>query len=264
MSGRGHDGDLAVGSEHRATHLIDPLEVTLADRLFDVEESQPAAPGTVGEEPGVVDQQPKATIHEMAQPPRPKHAESEDPVDDQQCRRAGQPAANHVSARVIAVSTALPRQSMATRSTGDTSASARRLIAVAIDEVTDNKRHRYLTVVCDHVTGRVVWAPRARSKDTVGKFIDVLGDRAVNVEFVTADGATWITDVVAERDPGRDRVPGHVPRDRPGDPMRSRRSAAKNGTSSVGPGEPKRPRSSRGCGSCCGATGRTSIWDSAK
>jgi transposase len=75
------------------------------------------------------------------------------------------------------------------------------LIAVAIDEVKYKKGHRYLTVVCDHVSGRVVWAAKGRSKDTVGRFFDALGDRAAGLEFVTADGATWITDVVAQRAP---------------------------------------------------------------
>lgn len=75
------------------------------------------------------------------------------------------------------------------------------LVAVAIDEVKYKKGHRYLTVVCDHITGRVIWAAKGRSKETVGAFFDALGDRAGALEFVTADGATWITDVVAERAP---------------------------------------------------------------
>jgi len=75
------------------------------------------------------------------------------------------------------------------------------LVAVAIDEVKYKKGHRYLTVVCDHMTGRVIWAAKGRSKDTVGEFFDALGERAADLQFVTADGATWITDVVAERAP---------------------------------------------------------------
>ena len=75
------------------------------------------------------------------------------------------------------------------------------LVAIAIDEVKYKKGHRYLTVVCDHFTGRVIWAEKGRSKDTVGKFFDALGERGEGLRFVTADGATWITDVVAERAP---------------------------------------------------------------
>lgn len=76
------------------------------------------------------------------------------------------------------------------------------LRAIAIDEVKYKKGHRYLTVVCDHATGRVVWAAKGRSKATVGEFFDALGDRAADLELVTADGATWITEVVAVRAPG--------------------------------------------------------------
>ena len=72
---------------------------------------------------------------------------------------------------------------------------------MAIDEVKYKKGQRYLTVVCDHVSGKVVWAAKGRSKATVGEFFDALGDRAAAIQFVSADGATWITDVVAERAP---------------------------------------------------------------
>ena len=75
------------------------------------------------------------------------------------------------------------------------------LIAIAIDEVKYKKGHKYLTVVCDHVTGRVVWAHDGRSKETVGAFFDALGDRATGLAFVTADGSSWIRDVVAVRAP---------------------------------------------------------------
>lgn len=75
------------------------------------------------------------------------------------------------------------------------------LIAIAVDEVKYKKGQRYLTVVCDHMTGRVIWAKKGRSKATVETFFDALGERAGDLQFVTADGAGWITDVVAERAP---------------------------------------------------------------
>ncbi len=75
------------------------------------------------------------------------------------------------------------------------------LVAIAIDEVKYKKGHKYLTVVCDHMTGRVIWAAKGRSKQTVGTFFDALGARAADLQFVTADGAVWITDVVAQRAP---------------------------------------------------------------
>ena len=76
------------------------------------------------------------------------------------------------------------------------------LVAVAIDEVKYKKGHKYLTVVCDHFTGRVIWAAKGRSKDSVGAFFAALGDeRAARLRFVSCDGAEWIRTVVAEAAP---------------------------------------------------------------
>jgi transposase len=77
------------------------------------------------------------------------------------------------------------------------------LVAIAIDEVKYKKGQRYLTVVCDHMTGKVIWAAKGRTKDTVSAFFDALGDnRAAKLQFVTCDGAEWIRTVVAERAKG--------------------------------------------------------------
>lgn len=76
------------------------------------------------------------------------------------------------------------------------------LVAIAIDEVKYKKGQKYLTVVCDHFTGRVIWAAKGRSKATVGEFFDALGpERAAELGFVTCDGAEWIRTVVAVRAP---------------------------------------------------------------
>lgn len=76
------------------------------------------------------------------------------------------------------------------------------LVAIAIDEVKYKKGQRYLTVVCDHFTGRVIWAAKGRNKDTVAAFFDALGeDRCRQLGFVSADGAEWIRSVVAGRAP---------------------------------------------------------------
>jgi transposase len=74
------------------------------------------------------------------------------------------------------------------------------LVAISIDEVKYKKGQRYLTVVCNHFTGKVVWAAKGRSKETVGAFFDALGPtRSASLQFVTCDGAGWIHDVVKER-----------------------------------------------------------------
>jgi len=77
------------------------------------------------------------------------------------------------------------------------------LVAIAIDEVKYKKGQRYLTVVCDHMTGKVIWAAKGRTKDTVSSFFDVLGEeRSAALQFVSCDGAEWIRTVLAERAPG--------------------------------------------------------------
>lgn len=76
------------------------------------------------------------------------------------------------------------------------------LVAIAIDEVKYKKGHKYLTVVCDHLTGQVIWAAKGRSKETVRAFFDALGEeRAGQLQFVTCDGAEWIRSVITERAP---------------------------------------------------------------
>ncbi len=73
---------------------------------------------------------------------------------------------------------------------------------IGIDEISYKKRHRYLTVVADHDSGHLIWAGVGRDKATRSGFFDLLGeDRAREIEVVTADGAGWIADVVAERCP---------------------------------------------------------------
>jgi transposase len=73
---------------------------------------------------------------------------------------------------------------------------------VGIDEVAYRKGHRYLTVVVDHDTGRLVWAGKGRDKATVAAFFDALGPaRAAQLTHVSTDAADWITTVVADRAP---------------------------------------------------------------
>ena len=71
------------------------------------------------------------------------------------------------------------------------------LTTIAIDEVKYKKGHRYLTIVSDHATGKVVWAKKGRKKKVLESFFVELGeDRAAALEIVTCDGASWIHEVV--------------------------------------------------------------------
>ena len=76
------------------------------------------------------------------------------------------------------------------------------LTRIGIDEISYRKGQRYLTVVVDHVTGRLVWAKEGRNQDTLGSFFDELGEqRAKLLTHVSCDGAEWIHAVVRARAP---------------------------------------------------------------
>jgi transposase len=73
---------------------------------------------------------------------------------------------------------------------------------IGIDEISYKKGHKYLTVVVDHDTGYLIWAAPGRDKKTLRKFFTELGEhRCQQITHVSADGAGWIADVVAERCP---------------------------------------------------------------
>jgi len=73
---------------------------------------------------------------------------------------------------------------------------------IGIDEISYKRGHRYLTVVVDHDSGRLVWAAAGRDDATLHRFFDELGpDRAGEITHVSADMADWIARVVAQRAP---------------------------------------------------------------
>ena len=98
----------------------------------------------------------------------------------------------------------------------DVSASIDRLQGVrriGIDEIAYKKYHKYLVVVIDLDSGRVVWAAPGRTKQTMRAFFDALGERrCALLTHVCSDEASWISQVVAERCPQAVRVadPFHV------------------------------------------------------
>jgi hypothetical protein len=64
---------------------------------------------------------------------------------------------------------------------------------IGIDEISHRRGQRYITVVIDHDTGRLVWAARAWDRKTVLAFLDQLGqERAQSIRLVSADMAAWI------------------------------------------------------------------------
>jgi transposase len=80
-------------------------------------------------------------------------------------------------------------------------------------EISYRKGQKYMTVVVDHDTRHVVWMADGHGKDVLRTFFDALGaERAHRLTHISADGAEWIADVVAERAPNCVRAidPFHV------------------------------------------------------
>jgi transposase len=78
----------------------------------------------------------------------------------------------------------------------------RALRRIGIDELSYRVGQRYITLVVDHDSGRLVWAADGRDRQTVERFFAALGaERTAKLELVSSDMGEWITRVVGERCP---------------------------------------------------------------
>jgi transposase len=76
---------------------------------------------------------------------------------------------------------------------------------IGFDEISVRRGQRYMVVVVDHRTGRLIWAGAGRDRKTVERFLDLLGpERCEQLELVSCDDADWVTVPVAERCPNAD------------------------------------------------------------
>ena len=118
------------------------------------------------------------------------------------------------------------------------------LARIGIDEISYKKGHKYLMVVVDHDSRRLVWAAPGRNSATVREFFDLLGpERCAQITHVSADGADFIDTIVAEKCPGAVRVadPFHIVKWAT-DALDEVRREAWNDARKQARGEPKRPR----------------------
>jgi len=128
---------------------------------------------------------------------------------------------------------------------------------IGIDEISHRKGHRYLTVVVDHDSGRLVWAAPGHDQATLGRFFDASASSA-------RASSTWSARM---RPPGSPtRSPSVAPRpccawtpstSSAGPPTHSTRSAARPGTPPAAAASRHWPASSRVPGSRCGRTPST-------
>jgi transposase len=78
------------------------------------------------------------------------------------------------------------------------------LVHLGVDEISWKKHHKYLTLVTNHTTGKIVWGKAGRDTATLDAFFDELGtDRSSRIEAVSMDmGPAFNKSVRAE---------GHAP-----------------------------------------------------
>jgi transposase len=87
------------------------------------------------------------------------------------------------------------------------------LSRIGIDEISFRKGRKYITVVVDHDTGRLIWAAEGRDEKTLEKFFAALGpDRCKLITHVSADAADWIARAVTKACPAAIRCadPFHI------------------------------------------------------
>jgi len=87
------------------------------------------------------------------------------------------------------------------------------LEAIGIDETSYKKGHKYMTVVVDHKSGRLIWAKKGFGKTVLTEFFEELTEeQRAKIKYVTADGARWIADCITDFCPQAERCvdPFHV------------------------------------------------------
>jgi transposase len=67
--------------------------------------------------------------------------------------------------------------------------------------VSYRRRHRYLTVVADHDTGRIVWVAKGRNSATLQAFFTELGERRASIRAVSIDMSGGYEKAIRENAP---------------------------------------------------------------
>jgi transposase len=87
------------------------------------------------------------------------------------------------------------------------------LVRIGVDEISYKRGHRYLTIVVDHGSGRLVWAGPGKDESVLEAFFDALGEERTNaLTHISSDMAPWFSSVIRRRAPHAVRCadPFHV------------------------------------------------------
>jgi hypothetical protein len=115
---------------------------------------------------------------------------------------------------------------------------------VGVDEVSYRKRHRYLTVVADHHSGRIVWVAKGRNAATLQPFFDEFGPRRATLRAVSIDmsGGYETTRSRTPRSRRRTSTPGSA-----GPPAAGSRRSSRPPGPCAATAPASSPRSASGC-----------------
>jgi transposase len=76
------------------------------------------------------------------------------------------------------------------------------LTQIGVDELSYRRHHKYLTVVTDHISGRVVWIREGKNAETLADFFAQLGaKRCAKIQVVTMDMSAAYEKAVTEACP---------------------------------------------------------------
>ena len=76
------------------------------------------------------------------------------------------------------------------------------LTRIGVDEISYKRGHRYLSIVVDHESGRLVWAGPGKDVSVLEAFFDALGEeRTKALTHISSDMAPWFSTVIVRRAP---------------------------------------------------------------
>lgn len=80
------------------------------------------------------------------------------------------------------------------------------LVNIGIDETSYKKGHKYMTIIVNHDTGRVIWCAEGHSEGVLSQFFELLSpEQRASIRCVTADGARWIASCIEKYCPNAER-----------------------------------------------------------
>lgn len=73
------------------------------------------------------------------------------------------------------------------------------LVNIGVDETSYKKGHKYITVVINHDTGKVIWVHEGHGKKVFSEFFKLLSkEQLESIRLVSGDGAKWIQECIDE------------------------------------------------------------------